>query len=61
MSTFKAGDRVIYNGKKFKIDYVRDNGTAKIHSIQGKVNEIIYYADVNKMKSEDKNYEQRNY
>lgn len=60
MNTFKTGDKVIYNGKKFKIDYVRNDGTAKIHSIQGKVNEINYYADVSKMKPEDKEHEQRN-
>ena len=50
MNNFKSGDKVIYNGKKYKIDYIRDNGTAKIHSVQGKINEINYYADVNKMK-----------
>ena len=50
MNNFKSGDKVIYNGKKYKIDYIRDNGTAKIHSVLGKVNEINYYADVNKMK-----------
>lgn len=46
---FNSEDKVIYNDKKFKIDYVRDNGTAKIHSIQGKVNEVNYYADTSKM------------
>ena len=50
MNNFKSGDKVIYNGKKYKIDYIRDNGTAKIHSIQGKANEINYYADMSKMK-----------
>ena len=50
MNNFKKGDKIIYNDKKFKIDYIRDNGTAKIHSIQGKINEINYYANVNKMK-----------
>lgn len=50
MNDFKLGDKIIYNGKKYKIDYIRDNGTAKIHSTQCKTNEIVYYADVNKMK-----------
>ena len=53
MNKVKVGDKVLYYGKKFKIDHIRDDGTAKIHSISGKTNEIYYRADVSKFKLED--------
>lgn len=51
VSKFKAGDKIIYDGQKYKIDYIRENGTAKIHSSQGKHNTICYFADISKFKS----------
>jgi len=43
---FSIGDKVIWNGAKWKIDHIRNNGTAKIHSISGKTNEKCYMAPV---------------
>ena len=48
MNKFKVGDKVLYYVKKYKIDYIRDDGTAKIHSISGKTNEICYRANISK-------------
>ena len=53
MNKFNVGDKVLYYGKKYKIDHIRDDGTAKIHSISDKTNEIYYRADVSKFKLED--------
>ena len=53
MNKFKVGDKVLYCGKKYKIDHIRDDGTAKIHSISGKTNEICYRADISKFKLEN--------
>lgn len=48
MSKFKAGDKILYYGKKYKIDYIREDGTAKIHSACGKINEICFHANVSR-------------
>ena len=53
MNKFNVGDKVLYYGKKYKIDHIRDDGTAKIHSISGKTNEICYRADISKFKLEN--------
>lgn len=46
INTFKAGDKVLYCGKKYKIDLLREDGTAKIHSVYGKDSEICLRARV---------------
>ena len=38
---------------EYKIDHIRDDGTAKIHSISSKTNEICYRADISKFKLEN--------
>lgn len=48
VNKFKVGDKILYYGRKYKIDYIRDDGTAKIHSISGKTNEVCYRADISK-------------
>ena len=53
MNKFKVGDKVMYYGKKYEIDYIRNDGTAKIHSISGKINEICYRADISKFKEKN--------
>ena len=53
MNKFKVGDKVLYCGKKYKIDHIRNDGSAKIHSIFGKTNEICYRADISKFKLEN--------
>ena len=53
MNKFKVGDKVLYCGKKYKIDHIRNDGSAKIHSISGKTNEICYRADISKFKLEN--------
>ena len=53
MNKFKVGDKVLYYGKKYKIDHIRDDGTAKIHLISGKTNEVCYRADTSKFKLEN--------
>lgn len=53
MNKLKVVDKVMYYGKKYEIDYIRNDGTAKIHSISGKINEICYRADISKFKEKN--------
>lgn len=53
MNKFKVGDKVWYYGKKYKIYHIRNDGTATIHSISGKINEIYYRADISKFKEKN--------
>ena len=51
---FKPGDKVYYHNKLYKIDYInKDKNTAKIHSIRGKTNEIVYNVDIKYLSKEN--------